>query len=200
MQRYYSNIYWHFTGSPNGVDWKTIKRPKDLKSYPPKTIEDSYKTLETILSSKTLIATTAEKVSSTEETAPFCCVCDIPLKDLDFHMEYYGKVAIGFNHKAIHGNFNPVLYIDPEHMPSIAHKNGNRDLVNFIKHTNFGAERGESFYGEREWRYVGDYPFRESDVEVIIVPKNFKDNLIHFLQYHDYKDTTVLTWELIQLL
>ncbi|SDH85819.1 abortive infection system antitoxin AbiGi family protein [Alteribacillus bidgolensis] len=204
MQRYYSNIYWHFTGSPSDVDWKKIKKPKELKDYPPKTIKDTYETLETILLSKTLKATSAEKVSSTEETAPFCCVCDIPLKDLDYHMKYYGKIAIGFNHKAIHGNFNPVLYIDPEHMPYINHsvslEDGSKSLINLIKHTNFGVERGESFYGEREWRYIGDYRFNESDVEVIIVPKDFKDKLIHFLEQNHYDDTTVLTWELIQLL
>jgi len=45
-------------------------------------------------------------------TRKFCCVCDIPFKDLIGHAEYYGQVAIGFAARSIYRYFNPVLYLE----------------------------------------------------------------------------------------
>src|SRR5690625_3944911 len=95
MRDYYSNVYWHFTGGPK-VDWETISSPKDLSNQPTKTQQESFDILKSILSSQKLIGNSTERVSTTESTGKFCCVCDIPLKYLDNHKKYYGDVAIGF--------------------------------------------------------------------------------------------------------
>ncbi|MGB0865202.1 MAG: hypothetical protein ACPGSC_01760, partial [Granulosicoccaceae bacterium] len=34
-QRYFSNIYWHFTGSPVGVDWSKARCPKEITEQGP---------------------------------------------------------------------------------------------------------------------------------------------------------------------
>ena len=82
-QRYYSNIYWHFTGSPKGVDWSVARCPKDIISQDPVFNDlEAAKTLNLILDSRTLKATCTEKISEKLETKKFCCVTDIPLKDL----------------------------------------------------------------------------------------------------------------------
>lgn len=110
MQRYYSKIYWHFTGSPD-VNWSKIEMPKEIegKAKEPK---ESVKILKLILSSKKLLAGSPEKIHGEVKTNKFCSVCDIPFKDLIYHADYYGKVAIGFSSSSIHKYFNPVLYME----------------------------------------------------------------------------------------
>lgn len=51
MQRYYSNIYWHFTGSPD-VDWSAVTIPAEIKGKA-KLPEESKNTLLKIISSLT---------------------------------------------------------------------------------------------------------------------------------------------------
>jgi len=62
-QRYYSNVYWHFTGSPTGTNWREVRRPADItKRGPvldPATAKD---TLKAILSSKKLLGRCTERV------------------------------------------------------------------------------------------------------------------------------------------
>ncbi|UNC91646.1 abortive infection system antitoxin AbiGi family protein [Candidatus Contubernalis alkaliaceticus] len=111
MQRYYSNIYWHFTGGPEVDDWSKVKAPKEIEGKL-KSTEKAVDNLKLILSSKKLKAGSPEKIHGDIITGEFCCVCDIPIKDLTNHAKYYGKVAIGFNANAIHSCFNPVLYIE----------------------------------------------------------------------------------------
>ncbi len=108
MQRYYSNIYWHFTGSPD-VDWNIVTMPAEIKGKA-KSPEVSKNTLIKIILSQKLLAGVPEKIHGNVKTESFCCVCDIPFKDLISHAEYYGKVAIGFNSTAIQRSFNPVFY------------------------------------------------------------------------------------------
>lgn len=110
MQRYYSKLYWHFTGSPN-VNWSNLSMPKDINAEP-KSPKESIETLKAILTSQKLLATCTEKIFGDIKTDKFCCVCDIPFKDLLYHSEYYGQVALGFSAGAIHQNFNPVLYVE----------------------------------------------------------------------------------------
>ncbi|MFW6030843.1 MAG: abortive infection system antitoxin AbiGi family protein [Halanaerobiales bacterium] len=112
MQRYYSKIYWHFTGSPD-INWSEIKMPKEIEGKYKKPAE-SVEILKLILSSQKLIAGSPEKIHGNVKTNKFCCVCDIPLKDLIYHANYYGKVAIGFTANSIHKYFNPVLYKECE--------------------------------------------------------------------------------------
>lgn len=110
MQGYYSKIYWHFTGGPT-VNWADVRTPKEIKDKGKSQIE-AVLILNKILSSRKLLATCTEKIMGELRTHEFCCVCDIPFKDLIYHADYYGKVAIGFSAKAIHKQFNPVLYME----------------------------------------------------------------------------------------
>jgi hypothetical protein len=138
-QRYYSNIYWHFTGSPKGINWLEVRRPADITKHEPVREPAAAKdTLKAILSSKKLLATCSERVIEGLETANFCCVTDIPLKDLPSHARYYGQVAIGFKAKAVHKSFLPVMYVPKESMPVVEMLVPNRKLTeiagDFLKH------------------------------------------------------------------
>lgn len=129
-QRYYSNIYWHFTGSPKGIDWRKVRRPFDIATQGP--ILDSATAtsiLKLILTSKKLLGSCTERVVADLETAKFCCVTDIPLKDLPSHAPYYGKVAIGFNARAVHKAFLPVMYVPIDSMPIVEMMVPNRKLT-----------------------------------------------------------------------
>lgn len=129
-QRYYSNIYWHFTGSPKDIDWRQVRRPADIAMQGP--ILESHRakdTLKAILQSKKLLARCTERVVADLETAKFCCVTDIPLKDLPSHAPYYGKVAIGFKAIAVHRAFLPVMYVPTESMPVVEMMVPNRKLT-----------------------------------------------------------------------
>ena len=45
------------------------------------------------------------------ESAPVCCVADIPVAHLSYHAGRYGKIAIGFHRDApVRAHFNPVFY------------------------------------------------------------------------------------------
>jgi hypothetical protein len=130
-QRYYSNIYWHFTGSPRQVDWARCRKPKDIllqgKPRPP---EDALQTLFEILESKKLLATCTERITEKVITERFCCVTDIPLMDLELHSKYYGKVALGFDCSRIHTNFFPVLYFPSTQFPrTFREPYGGRTLI-----------------------------------------------------------------------
>ena len=110
-QRYFSNIYWHFTGSPRNIDWGRCRRPKDiLLQGKPRDPDEALDVLFAILKSKKLIAKSIEKISERLYTQSFCCVTDIPLMDIELHARYYGKVAMGFKCSSVHMSFNPVLY------------------------------------------------------------------------------------------
>lgn len=119
-QRYYSNIYWHFTGSPKGIDWREVRRPADMvKQGPILDPATANETLKLILTSKKLLGSCTERVVAELDTAKFCCVTDIPLKDLPSHAPYYGKVAIGFKAHAVHRAFLPVMYVPTASMPVV---------------------------------------------------------------------------------
>lgn len=129
-QRYYSNIYWHFTGSPKGIDWREVRCPADIAKQGP--ILDSATataTLKLILTSQKLLGSCTERVVADLETAKFCCVTDIPLKDLPSHAPYYGEVAIGFKASAVHKAFLPVMYVPTESMPVVEMMLPNRKLT-----------------------------------------------------------------------
>lgn len=118
MQRYFSNVYWHFVGSPSGIDWHKVKAPRDITAQgSPKDVDPCVEIVEEILESGRLLARCTERISEGIATDAFCCVTDIPLKDLPSHSEYYGRVALGFNAAAIHARFLPVLYIPTAQLP-----------------------------------------------------------------------------------
>ncbi len=121
MNSYYSNIYWHFTGSPKNLDWTKVFCPSDiLKSGQPKTDDECLNILENILTSSKLIAKAREKIDSEFYSDPFCCVTDIPIQNLKDHRKYYGNVVLGFKHNGIQRMFNPVFYLSRSFLPSKA--------------------------------------------------------------------------------
>src|SRR6266850_6539759 len=111
-QRFFSATYWHFTGSPCGLQGKDITSRTEMlaDNRTRKTPEESVKILRSILKEKRLAARATESIGGRAITDPFCCVTDIPLKDLLYHSKYYGCVAVGFRQEAIRTKFLPVLY------------------------------------------------------------------------------------------
>lgn len=108
--RFMSHVYWHFTGSPIGCDWGSFKCPQDIFDTAPemKNEDQCVDTAQKILGSKKIMATCQDF----EGAMPCCCVTDIPFKDLTFHSNCYGKVAIGFSAESIQKWFFPVMYCD----------------------------------------------------------------------------------------
>ncbi|RBW69438.1 abortive infection system antitoxin AbiGi family protein [Bacillus taeanensis] len=210
MQRYYSTIYWHFTGSPI-IDWRSIKQPEDiLKLGKPKSEGKSVSILKEILKSKLLRATCTEQITETYHTKEFCCTTDIPFKDLLNHAPYYGRAAIGFKANFIQHQFSPVFYVSSENrsfqhnvLENIQLQSNNFSLeflLNFIKITNFTPKSEEhTFYREKEWRHVGDYHFTEDSIAAIVVPNHYVPDVRKYLLLHHYpEDISVLSWKLIE--
>lgn len=231
-QRYYSKIYWHFTGSPELIDWGEIKKPSDiLKFGKPKSLEQSIISLKGIIKTKELWATASERIVENLNTEKFCCVCDIPFKDLLNHSTYYGEVAIGFSAESIHKEFNPVFYFNYDKLSIIDDKlyvddnctidddleindeesgfklfekifNNEEnnfqlakslektlgDLKNYIKMTSFSDREEETFYSEREWRKIGNFTFDVKNIEAIIVPNKYIEEIRKYLIENSYHD------------
>ena len=227
MQRYYSKVFWHFTGSPD-VNWDDVTMPREIRGWT-KSVRDSVSILEMILSSSKLKAGAPEKIYGRITTEGFCSVSDIPFKDLTYHSEYYGKVAVGFSAEKIYKHFNPVLYIEPDFPIPIDTETDNKRKVDlnkkeddlqayelfhnildfeeseeynefldkylgylkkFIKITRFSEKEDETFYREREWRSKnGDFHFEQEDIEAVIVPKSYVqevDRMLKNLEYRHY--------------
>lgn len=113
-QRYYSQVYWHFTGGPRIPANLRVTRPREAvgAERPLKDPEEAFHIALRILKDRKLEARSKEywgEVTSDQ----FACVTDIPLKDLTSHASYYGQTAIGFHHEAIHREWSPVLYVPP---------------------------------------------------------------------------------------
>ena len=118
MQRYYSNVFWHFTGSPRGIDWSKVHSPAELLQIgsPAEPVTGTSIALQ-ILATGKLLASCSEQVAEEHATDRFCCVTDIPIKDLPIHSRCYGKVAIGFKASFIHKAFQPVMYVPSNRLP-----------------------------------------------------------------------------------
>lgn len=226
-QSYFSNIYWHFTGSPNNLDWNKIKMPKDILSNGKKIKSDkiAIKHLLEILDSKKLKATAVEQIENVYETEKFCCVTDIPLRDLLLYKKYYGNVAIGFRPNSIHKLFNPVLYLHEsflykdklkigydykeiegksqlrfyvEEGKQINQEKLNKYFLNHVKFTVFSDKEDESFYQEREWRKLGDFNFEFSDIVALIFPKNEMKTVLEKLNKYSLDGISILSWEILE--
>src|SRR5947207_5775054 len=122
-----SKILWHFTGGPRWLD-SLATQSNERKS----TLE-AYQALCSILGTGCLRTGSYREVIRVQppevpfldpqkipldddwyrmiESAPVCCLADIPIAHLGYHGERYGKIAIGFHRDAAiaHG-FNPVFY------------------------------------------------------------------------------------------
>ncbi|KAA9002410.1 hypothetical protein F4V43_13405 [Paenibacillus spiritus] len=201
MQRYYSNIYWHFTGSPQ-VDWHLVERPLDIvKLRPPLDDREAAQILLRILGTRKLIASCTELLYGEKETAPFCSVTDVPFKDLPGHSQYYGRVAIGFRAPVIHESFMPVMYISRSNREFAGRMAASADhfLMNFVKMTDYAVRDAESFYREREWRHLGDFRFGPGDVAAVIVPGDRIPEVRAELDRLGYaKDLSVLSWDFVE--
>jgi hypothetical protein len=123
-----SKILWHFTGGPR---WNPKKKAQSSNPKPP---VQAFEALRGILAAKQLrvgnyrelvkvkIATRVRDQHSKKwlkgpekiverESAPVCCVADIPVAHLSYHAGRYGKIAIGFHRDApVRARFNPVFY------------------------------------------------------------------------------------------
>ena len=86
-QSYYSNIYWHFTGSPVIGDTEGIECPEDmlLNNRKPKENEKAIDIMLEILRTRKFLATSKEQLHKGYETENFCCLTDIPLNNLHVH-------------------------------------------------------------------------------------------------------------------
>lgn len=198
MQRYYSRIYWHFTGSPKGGKPGALSPEELLKSSKPKSEAESIDILLAILESQVLEASSKEKVGD-YETKAFCSTTDIPFKDLIDHSAYYGKAAIGFKAEAIHDIFLPICYVSVGHSLEDGLLKEGHPLLDFIKLTDFHPDEGHTFYREREWRKVGDYQFKRDEVAAIVVPDQAVKKVHTFLDERGYPgDISVLSWRLIE--
>lgn len=114
MNNYYSNVYWHFVGSPEDMDWSEIYRPSDIiiNGRQTKSDDTCMKILKSIIQTNKLLAKSTIRFDEFE-TEKFCCVTDIPIQNLKEHTKYYGNCAIGFEANTIYcSNFQPVSYID----------------------------------------------------------------------------------------
>lgn len=189
-QRYYSNIYWHFTGSPKGIDWREVRCPGDICKYgailDPAAAKD---TLKLILTSKKLLGSCTERVLKGLETEKFCCVTDIPLKDLPSHSPYYGKVAIGFKASAVHKTFLPVMYVPTASMPAVERLVPNRKLVemgfDFFKYPgSFQEQQGQRMLAQAA---LNKETIREPDADAV---KGFWLNFIKVTDFDTSPENT----------
>ncbi|MCY0864306.1 MAG: abortive infection system antitoxin AbiGi family protein [Sulfobacillus sp.] len=202
-QRYFSNIYWHFVGRPANVP-ADVDEPIDYTADGRTLKSDRITTdiVEDILESGRLAAT-ARDVVATPETrlviGPFCSVTDIPWKDLEIHATYYGHTAIGFRPEVIYRQgWNPVWYIHPQLVRTLAPHAGARWLP-WVKVTDFSPHAGHSFYHEREWRHLGDFPFDPATaVAAILVPQSRLAWAQKLVAAHRWTAISVVAWDLIR--
>jgi hypothetical protein len=122
-----SKILWHFTGGPF---WKEGENRQDRRLKPSASAFDalvqiltsreirlgSYREVVNVHVPRLLYHRKARRwrprnVQVTIQSAPVCCLADIPISHLSYHAARYGKFAIGFHRVAVtkHG-FNPVIY------------------------------------------------------------------------------------------
>jgi hypothetical protein len=93
------------------------KASRYTEAGPIRTSLEAKDILKTIVKTRKLLATALERISPEIITNKFCCVTDIPIKDVLKHTRFYGRAAIGFRASAIHRRFLPVLYIPENNLP-----------------------------------------------------------------------------------
>lgn len=121
-QRYFSDVFWHFPGSPSFPEGFWPKKPGDIfeRGLEPRRPSEGVGIVEKIAESGKLLATCSDPITDQLSTNKFCCVTDIPVKDLPHHARFYGRVAIGFRAQAVHeGGFLPVQYVPERSLPHI---------------------------------------------------------------------------------
>src|SRR4030065_790219 len=110
-----SKILWHFTGGPEWSDMtkKQKRRPKREKKafdnlasilqYKQLRLGDYKEVVKVILPKREYYDRTKKQtieefnVTVEVESAPVCCLADIPAPNLAYHAYRYGKFAIGFH-------------------------------------------------------------------------------------------------------
>ena len=183
MQRYYSNVYWHFTGSRKGVEWHNVRKPSDLTDKgEPQPPSDAVETLKLILGSNKLKATCHERIDKELITEKFCCVTDIPIKDLQTHSPYYGKVAIGFRAAAIHKSFLPVLYIPKSNLPAIEKVGYDPELLS-ISNDLLASTGG---WGQKQGLHLRQQAERTAKSETLVDSSEVTGFLKNFLKITEF--------------
>jgi hypothetical protein len=113
---------------------------------------------------------------------PIVCFCDLPLANVQNHLEVYGNYGIGLS-KECGGNknINPIIYLEKDSkLSKTLNENLRRnyregdfknffEIISYIKpysgmFTKHDKTKFITYYNEREWRYVpniegGDYSF-----------------------------------------
>jgi hypothetical protein len=182
-QRYYSNVYWHFTGSPTNLDGQLVTRPSDIHQVGIlKSLDEATDTLLTILRMKRLLATSREAISENIQTDLFCCVTDIPLKDLPLHAVNYGRVALGFKASAIQDRFVPVLYLSKNNLLM------KEKLIPDRVHTHRAYQQ---FYANERWAQTQGYRIQRNNGDVIeeesaIDPVLQENPFLNFIKITDF--------------
>lgn len=187
MNNISSKIFWHFTGSPSDLVWNNIYKPSDIIKFGKlKSLDEAINILKMIIESKTLKAKASEYLFDDRETSKFCCVTDIPLKFLDQHKDYYGKVAIGFSSKKIYENFNPVLYLKRSEFLS-----NSLELVETdpwkIRLEDLGITHDDAINNDFTPNPDGTYsiPFQKLTIEIEEKLKKYLTNYIKFSYFSD---------------
>jgi hypothetical protein len=195
LQRFSSEVFWHFTGLRGAGDEQFRRLVSILRSG-----------LKRSDSPQRILAADDSRRGRAEylETRPAICLADIPLKDLPIHAARYGNCAVGFKKKSVVKNdFHPVWYVP---LPS---KNWSRmrrlagkldasldaraadlrgDFNEFVDRvTAFVKTFDPSFlhdspskdsaglnnyYYEREWRSLRDWNFAPQDVAAVLIPRH----------------------------
>lgn len=142
---------------------------------------------------------------------PMVCFCDLPLKFLKDHMDYYGNFGLGLRKSwGIEMKMNPVLYFhdnsslfnhifDAMKLLENAHttnwidiKSITQGILGYLKPYRGISTRNlseeKTFYNEREWRYIPDVinkmsaiPFNKRDINQ--QRKSFNTRIHHY-QYN----------------
>lgn len=129
---------------------------------------------------------------------PMTCFCDLPLSQLQEHLDFYGGYGIGLKKEwGIHQKINPVLYMhqysDLSDCISTLIKDSENGiegdkrtfhyLMSFIRHIKLyegyvtvkGKKIYKKFYDEREWRWVPVPAGNKNDEILSLTEDEFND-------------------------
>lgn len=114
-------------------------------------------------------------------------------KELDLNKEFDEKESAFDLFSYLFG-----LEENPEYKDFL--KNHLGELRKFVKITRFSENDNETFYREREWRSKkGDFEFNENDLEALILPEKFIDEVKQHLIDCDYeKNITIIPFEFLE--
>lgn len=163
-----SNSLFHFTDSAENL----ISILKNNAFHPRQCLEDFG--MFQFVKSRNLAS------DMKEFAIPMVCFCDIPLSKIKHHLSVYGKYGLGLKKTwGIKNGISPILYLHPSsETTSLLNKllvfNYESDqikdlLYKFLRFTKpyegefFKTNSFVRYYDEREWRYVPELKFSNSE-------------------------------------